>query len=389
MKHAGSDNKPKHEINAQDLIELATVIKREKDTLLSRWRDQVRQLPSAKHLNIPTLNDHVPVLIEELAYALQSRSDDKILKAPLGDSPPLHGAQRFEHNFDIVEVVAEYNILRGCIYDLAEENGLNLHGKAFHILSRVFDEAIGVAVQTFVTQQALEIQRRRDEHLGFIVHDLRTPLNAISLAVKILEFTPPEESGQKITQMLTILSRNIKRLEALVEKVLKESTYVQAETAALERREFDLWPLVESLIYDLGPLAKTGGTKVTNRISKELAVYADAGMLRRVFQNLLSNALRYTPRGEIIIDARKKDAGDIECRVSDNGTGIPKDRLERIFDKAETNLEKTEKTTTGLGLPIVKALVEAHGGEVEVESREGAGSTFRFTLPLKQKDENR
>jgi signal transduction histidine kinase len=389
MKHAGSDNKPKHEINAQDLIELATVIKREKDTLLSRWRDQVRQLPSAKHLNIPTLNDHVPVLIEELAYALQSRSDDKILKAPLGDSPPLHGAQRFEHNFDIVEVVAEYNILRGCIYDLAEENGLNLHGKAFHILSRVFDEAIGVAVQTFVTQQALEIQRRRDEHLGFIVHDLRTPLNAISLAVKILEFTPPEESGQKITQMLTILSRNIKRLEALVEKVLKESTYVQAETAALERREFDLWPLVESLIYDLDPLAKTGGTKVTNRISKELAVYADAGMLRRVFQNLLSNALRYTPRGEIIIDARKKDAGDIECRVSDNGTGIPKDRLERIFDKAETNLEKTEKTTTGLGLPIVKALVEAHGGEVEVESREGAGSTFRFTLPLKQKDENR
>lgn len=383
MKHPGSDNKPKQGISAQDLIELATVIKREKDTLLSRWRDQIRRLPSAKHLNIPTLNDHVPILIEELSYAFRSRSDDKILKAPLGDSPPLHGAQRFEQNFDIVEVVAEYNILRGCIYDLAEENGLNLHGKALHILNRVFDEAIGVAVQTFVTQQALEIQRRRDEHLGFIVHDLRTPLNAISLAVKILEYTPPEESGQKITQMLTILSRNINRLEALVERVLKESTYVQAETEALERREFDLWPLVESLIYDLGPLAKTGGTKVTNRISKEFVVYADAGMLRRVFQNLLSNALRYTPRGEIVIDARKKDGGNIECQIRDNGAGIPEDRLEKIFDKAETDREKTEKTTAGLGLSIVKALVEAHGGEVSVESREGTGSTFRFTLPPK------
>lgn len=388
MKHSDANNKPERNENTRDLAKFVTVFKREKDTVLSRWRKQVRQLPSAKDLNIPTLNDHVPILIEELTYAFQTSSDEKILKASLGNSPPIHGAQRFEHDFDIVEVVAEYNILRGCIYDLAEENGLSLHGKAFHILNRVFDEAIGIAVQTFVTHQALEVQRRRDEYLGFVVHDLRTPLNAISLAVKILEFTPPEEIGAKAPQMLTILSRNVQRLEAQVEKVLKESTYVQAETEALERREFDLWPLVEGLIYDLGPVARTGGTEIINRVSKDQVVYADAGMLRRVFQNLLANALKYTPRGEIVINARDNGAGDIECRISDNGAGIPEERLEKIFNKAETDQEKKEKTTTGLGLPIVKALVEAHGGKVSVESKEGAGSTFRFTLPAKTDDEN-
>lgn len=388
MKHP-ADDKPEHDNAVQNLAELATVIKREKDTLLSRWREQVRQqLPSAKNLNIPSLNDHVPILLEELAYSFQSRDDDRMMKAPLGNTPPIHGAQRFEHDFDIVEVIAEYNMLRGCIHNLAEENGFSLHGKALHILNHVFDDAIGVAVQTFVTQQALEVQRRRDEHLGFIVHDLRTPLNAISLAVKILEVTPAEENSAKIPQMLIIMRRNIQRLEALVEKVLKESTYVQAETKALERREFDLWPLVESLIYDLDPVSRSGGTTIVNRTPKELTVYADAGMLKRIFQNLISNMLRYTPRGEIVIEARKNEAGGTDCRVSGNGADIPDEQLQKIFEKPETDPEKKERTITGLGLPIVKALAEAHGGQVGAERQENTRTTFHFTLPPKQMDES-
>ena len=114
----------------------------------------------------------------------------------------------------------------------------------------------------------------------------------------------------------------------------------------------------------------------------DLVVYADASLLRRVFQNLIGNAIQYTPRGEVLIGARELGAeGAVECWVGDNGRGIPEELLEKIFDKGETDPENTGGT--GLGLVIVKTFTEAHGGKVTVESKEGLGSTFRFSLPTK------
>lgn len=373
-------------MNIQNLDKLAALIKREREALLARWREQVRQLPSAKHLDTPTLNDHVPALLDELTTAFQLVSDQTIAEALLEGSAAVHGMQRHQDGFDIVEVVAEYNILRGCIHDLAGNHGLSMQGKAFHILNRVLDEAIGLAVQTFATQQALEVQRRREEHLAFVAHDLRTPLNAISLAARILELTCSGQGGSAETsKMLRTLHRNVRHLQALVEKILKESDHILTESGVkLERREFDLWPLVEALIHDLHPVAGTASTQLVNKVPADLTAYADASLLKRVFQNLVANAIKYTPRGEVLIGARQTGAdGALECWVSDNGAGIPEDRLQIIFEKLEPDPER--EGGTGLGLVIVKTFVEAHGGEVTVESKEGAGSTFRFTLPGRPK----
>jgi two-component system, OmpR family, phosphate regulon sensor histidine kinase PhoR len=369
-------------VDAQNLERLAALVTHERDALLSRWRKQVCQLPSAKDLDTPVLDDHVPALLDELAAAFHSVSDQTIPEALLEGSPPAHGAQRYQNGFDIVEVVAEYNILRGCIYDLAENQGLSLSGKAFHILNRIMDEAIGLAVQTFATHQALHVQRHREEYLAFVAHDLRSPLNAIALAAQVLQ---PTRSGQsdsvQAARMLKTLQRNVDRLQALVEQVLKESDHIETEVGIkLEHREFDLWPLVEALIHDLHPVAETASTKLINEIPEDLTVYADASLLKRVFQNLIANAIKYTPRGEIVIGAQEAGAAaGVECWVRDNGAGMPKDRLEIIFNKLETDPEKEDGT--GLGLAIVKTFVEAHGGKVTVESKEGIGTTFRFTLP--------
>ena len=371
-------------MSLHNLDKLAALIKGERAGLLSRWRQQVRLLPSAKHLDTPTLNDHVPPLLDELATALRSATEKTIPEALVEGSPPIHGLQRYQDGFDIVEVVAEYNILRGCIHDLAESHHLSLQGKAFHILNRVFDEAIGLAIQTFATQQALELQRRRDEYLAFVAHDLRTPLNAIALVARILELTQTGRSDRiETSRMLRTLGRNVLELEALVDKVLKESAHIGTEAGVkLEPRAFDLWPLVESVLHDLHPVAGTAGARLINDIPEDLTAYADAGLLRRVIQNLVANAITYTPRGEVVIGARETGAkGAIECWVSDNGSGIPEDRIEKIFDKLETDPEKPDGT--GLGLAIVKMFVEAHGGKVTVETKEGSGSTFRFTLPGK------
>ena len=368
----------------EDLNKLAALIKRDREVLLSRWREQVRQLPSAKHLDLPTLNDHLPALLDELATALHFRSEETISESLVKGSSPHHGFQRVQDGFDIEEVVAEYNILRGCLHDLADRNELSLQGKPFHIINRVLDGAIGLAVQSYATQQALEVQHRREEYLAFVAHDLRTPLNAISLAATVLERTLPERDASAGTaQMLKALRRNVQQLEGLICKVLEENTNLETEIGVkLQRREFDLWPLVEALIHDLHPVAGTASTQLINKVPDDLVVYADASLLRRVFQNLIANAIRYTPRGEVMIGAREPGAeGAVECWVSDNGAGIPEELLERVFDKGETDPEHAGGA--GLGLAIVKTFTEAHGGMVSVESKVGVGSTFRFSLPTK------
>jgi len=360
---------------------LASLINEQREKILVSWRNQVRELPSARALDVPSLNDHMPVLLGELAVALQSKSAQTIPDVLSDGSAPAHGLQRAYEDFDIQEVVAEYNILRGCIHNLADDNGLILQGEPFHILNRVFDQAIGLALQTYATAKALEVQRRREEYLAFVAHDLRTPLNAISLAGRVLELTlPAEGANADAARMFKALRRNVQHLEKLVAKVLEENTHLQTGFGINpERRSFDLWPLVEALIHDLQPVAGTTGTTLINEVPEEMVVYADAGLLRRVFQNLIANAIKYTPHGRIIIGAAESSAAGMgECWVSDTGAGIPAALLQKIFDKGETDPDSPGGA--GLGLTIVKTFTEADGGKVTVESREGAGSTFRFSL---------
>ena len=352
--------------------------------MLSQWRIQVRELASARHLDIPTLNDHMPSLLDELATELILNSESTIPEVLLEDSPPAHGLQRLQEAFDIAEVVAEYNILRGCLHDLATENDITLQGKPFHVINRVFDHAIGLALKTYATQQALEVKQRRAEYLAFVAHDLRTPLFAISLTGRVLEQSLPKRGyGEDAAQMLKSLRRSVQQLEGLVQKVLEENTHLEADKGIhLERRLFDLWPLVERLRDDFALVAESAGTQIVNRVPDDLVVYADASLLQRILQNLVTNAVKYAPNGVVTIGAKDLvDENSVACWVSDNGKGIPEEMLGKIFDKGETDAERDDGM--GLGLAIVQTFTEAHAGTVTVESAPGVGSTFRFTLPGK------
>ena len=373
-----------------DLQKLAALIEKQREPLLAQWRQQVRALPSARHLDTPTLNDHIPNLLTELAEALEKNSNQTIPESLVEESAQVHGKQRLNDGFDIDEVVAEYNILRGCIHDLADESDIRLQGRPFHVINRVFDLAIGMALQTYSSQRALEVRQKREEYLAFVAHDLQTPLFAISLAGRVLEnrlpklgFTPDS------AQMLKTLRRSVQQLEGLVRRVLDENANLgnlddqnTQDGIKLQRREFDLWPLVESLIEEIQPVADSAKARLINQVPDDLVAFADAGLLKRVLQNLVSNAIRYAPGGEIVVSA--KDAGSeggIQCWVSDDGAGIPQDMLANVFTKGESDPDHAGGT--GLGLAIVQTFVEAHGGTVSVESTVGKGSTFKFSLPQK------
>ncbi len=116
---------------------------------------------------------------------------------------------------------------------------------------------------------------------------------------------------------------------------------------------------------------------VVNEIPTTLTVFADAGLISQVFQNLLGNAFKYAARGRVVVRAQEAD-GFATCTVQDDGAGIPPEMLAKVFEKGASD---PGKTGSGLGLVIVKQIVEAHGGTVSAESVHGAGATFRFTIP--------
>lgn len=364
----------------QGLTGLGELLRAERDELLASWRGRVRLLPGAEGLDVPALNDHVPDLIEELACQLEAACNPRSLPPPLTNNPVIHGKQRFDVGFDVGEIVVEYGLLRACIQELVEGRGHAFCGEAVSVVCRVIDEAVGRAVETYVFYQREETKRRRDEHLAFVAHDLKTPLSAVDMASRLLERDIPEESKTGRNKMLLeTLRRNVGRLGALVKAVVREDSRISADAElVLRRREFDLWPLVQGLIYDLRPLASPDGTKLVNSVPEDMVAYADAPALAQVFQNLLSNAMKYAPGGKVTVGARRLEAGGVECRVSDTGEGVEEARLAVIFEKGETD---GRAGGTGLGLAIVRQVVEAHGGRVRAESEPGRGATFVFDIP--------
>jgi signal transduction histidine kinase len=369
-----------------ELHKLADLLHEHRAELLATWRREVRRLPAARDLDVPTLNDHIPNVLEELAGALVSGETQSVMDLELEHSPKVHGTARFRAGFDIVEVVAEYNIIQELVQALAEQNGVSWAGQVSRIVNRVFDRAIASAVDTFARQKTLEIQQRREEHLAFVMHDLKTPLAAMQTARVLLKHNLPEniQTGT-VRNMLELIERNAARVEALLKMATQEQYNIAVSASPemrLERRELDLWPLVEGLLHDLKPLAENSPVHIVNSVPTDLTIFADAMLLGQVFQNLVSNALRYTTQGQIAIGAQSIDEGQtVRCWVSDTGAGIEPDRLGRVFDKLETDADR--KGGMGLGLAIVKQVVEAHGGKVFVESELGKGSTFTFLVPGK------
>jgi len=362
---------------------LADLLEPNRDAIMAEWRARVREMPDAAKLDAPTLNDMMPRLLDELTMSLRTGQADSVLDVNPTEAPKLHGLERLHAGYDIVEVVAEYSILHEILLDLAERHAVEISGEASRIVNRVFGRAIAAAVDSYAREKTLEIQERREEHFAFVVHDLRTPLEAMTTARTVLMRSLPEDvKTGTVAQMLSVIERNATRLDALLRRTGEEQqrTLLAAQASQPERREFDLWPLVEGIIMEMEPLIENERVRMINVVPMDFDVFADSLMLSQIFQNLISNALRYTTRGEIQIGAEREGSGrSARCWVRDTGSGIEPHRLPKIFDKLES--DRLHEGGLGLGLSIVKQLVEAHGGAVVVESKVGRGATFYFTIP--------
>lgn len=359
---------------------LAEVFEACQEEIMDEWRLQAGELLRDLDLDKPTLTDHLPDLVAEITRDLSLNRAGKLSREQTRGNPPTHGVQRFHDGLAVGEVVAEYNLLRVAFITVAERHGLYLVGEAARIINHRIDQGVRMAVTSFAAQQALIRKEQEDEHLAFVAHDLRTPLNAVCIMVDQLKYGLDQRTLDETGQLFEILQRNLQRLEELIRKVLDTKVQPSAMGSSFrpERRTFELWPLVQRLILDLDSVSSEHDIEVVNEIPHMLTVCADAGLISQVFQNLLGNAFKYAARGRVVVSAHPND-GVVTCVVHDNGAGIPLEMLGKVFDKLATD---PDKGGTGLGLTIVKQIVEAHGGTVSAESVHGSGATFSFTIPL-------
>ncbi len=362
---------------------LAEVFALCQEEIITDWRMEARNLLWALQLDNVAITDHVPNLVAEITRNLALSHAGALPAELTRDSPPAHGVQRFYDGLDVGEVVAEYNLLRVSFITVAERHGLYVVGKAARIINHRIDEAVRLAVMAFANEQAIIRKERDKDHLAFIAHDLRTPLNAACLLIEELNESLDPAARAGADELFGILRRNLLRIADLVRKVMDTNMAPSALASSFqpELRRFDLWPLVQRLVVDLRPVSSNNDIIVVNEIPRDLVVFADAGLLSQVFQNLLSNAFNYAEHGRVTVTAQGAEEG-VTCIVRDNGAGIPPEMLPKVFDKLATDPDKEGR---GYGLTIVKQIVEAHGGTVSVESTQGNGATFRFTLPTSQK----
>ncbi|HUL32066.1 MAG TPA: ATP-binding protein [Thermodesulfobacteriota bacterium] len=227
-----------------------------------------------------------------------------------------------------------------------------------------------------------QLEKIRQDFVANVSHELRTPLTTIKgYAETLLDGALKEDMAFQFVQ---VIKRHTDRLTKIVEDLLMLSR-IETKEFQLKMEVISLANFVDDIIDFLKePAEKKKISLSRSEMSSSLAVLADRSYLDQILINLLDNAIKYTAEGgRVVVSAVEKDSKDIQFSVEDNGIGIPKEDLARIFERfyrVDKGRSK-ELGGTGLGLSIVKHLVQTHGGKVWVESQMGKGSTFYFTLP--------
>jgi predicted ATPase/signal transduction histidine kinase len=219
--------------------------------------------------------------------------------------------------------------------------------------------------------------RARDEFLGIAAHEIRGPLNGIYMAVQAIRKS--KEPTPASPKLLDIIEREVQRLAGFVAKLI-ELVRIRGGSFHLEREPVDLAQIVRDVVARLEAHAARTGSSLEVTTHGELVGEWDKDRLDQVVYNLVSNAVKFG-RGKPIELAITGHDSRVELAVRDQGTGMAPEVRERIFKRFERGVSRRQQGGLGLGLYIVKTIVEASGGSVAVESEAGVGSTFRVELP--------
>ncbi len=217
--------------------------------------------------------------------------------------------------------------------------------------------------------------------LGGIAHDLRNPLSALKMATDLVQQGKQPPSPEKAERMLALVARQIERLDRMVGDLL-DATRIEAGRLELRRARLDVRPIVGHVVELYRPVSPAHEI-VFIESTEPVVAECDPTRIEQVVTNLVSNAIKYSPDGGRVTVSAFSEPSHAIVSVSDEGMGIAPTELERIFEPFRRTSRSRELVPgVGLGLSVARKIVVGHGGILDVESREGAGSTFRMRLPL-------
>ncbi|MET0264695.1 MAG: ATP-binding protein [Duganella sp.] len=244
---------------------------------------------------------------------------------------------------------------------------------------------LDISRQKQVEKDLAHSNRQKDDFLAMLAHELRNPLAPITAAAELLTLGPPDPA--RIVRMSEILARQARHMAAMLDDLLDVSRVTRG-IVDLEHGVVDCKPVIAAALEQVGPLIAQRGHQVhTDLTGQPALVLGDEKRLVQVLANLLSNAAKYTPANGRIVLALRVEQEQVVLSVSDNGVGVSAELLPRIFDLFVQGARTPDRAQggLGLGLPLVRSMVELHGGGVLLTSPgEGKGTTVTVWLPRHQ-----
>ena len=255
------------------------------------------------------------------------------------------------------------------------------------LVMRVMQQISLVAAKRIIEQQNRELLatlNNRDKMYSVIAHDLRSPMASIRMVLNLVVAScSPEQVGPELFELLDKANRESEEVHDLLDNLLK---WTKSQTGRLNVviQDLDLNDIIPGVVDIFEMIAATKHIKLDLQMPETpVTVSADNDMLKTVLRNFLSNAIKFSPENSTI-EIKTESEGDFaRVSVRDHGVGIAADRIDSIFHKGETTYGTGGEEGSGLGLQLCQDFARKNGGDCYVESVEGEGSTFSFTIPLK------
>ena len=361
------------------------------DRIVDEWEQFAETLtPAAETLNRTQLRDHAHSILLAAARDMNTRQSasaqaakakgEGLEKTPsLDEAAASHGELRHTVGFDLVQMTSEFRHLRACVIRLWVNHLESPELTYFQDMIR-FNEAIDEALAESTAAYAEQVNRSRDIFLAILGHDLRAPLQAVKMSTEMLLRKAPLDS--KGLSLVGNIQNGARHMGAMVSDLLEFVRSRLGSSLPIEPKPMNLADAAREAIAEA--CAGRPDCQVHLHTDGDTQGQWDRGRIDQLLQNLIGNALQHGLNGQVPTLSLDGTADSVELRMHNFGPPIPQAALGTVFDplvRSATEELGSNSTSLGLGLFIVKEVVQAHRGTIEVASSEAAGTTFTVVLP--------
>lgn len=363
----------------------AKILKLQKNEILDSWEDEVKkEVPASNYASSLALRDHLPHLLNDIDKIMHRYENSGVIKEKekyeeIFQNSLEHGRHRSTSSrYTVDQILREYIIFHRILTNVL-------------LTEEVYTTEVGIVLKFSIENAMLysassfnnSVQEMRQKLIGILAHDMRNPISAAMFSVDIMKY---EDGQQRFDKIKVMVQKSLKRANDLIEGLLDSVTIEAGQGMTLDFTEINIMEYIESVYKEASEI-------YSNKIilkgeEDEIRGVSDGTMIRRVLENFISNAIKYGNRETPVTISVENSEEFVFMSVHNQGNPIPKSNQKEIFDFMNTSQKNgtRELKSWGMGLTLVKAVAEAHGGSVELESNHSKGTTFSIIL---KKYENR